>query len=59
MLLLGDGREHGGFGGVEGAGAASVHLSVHLQRLGDGGHGDLLGHLVNHLLGVALDNTSS
>lgn len=55
VLLLGDGREYGGLGGVEGAGPAPVHLSVHLQRLGHGGHGDLLGHLVNHLLGVALD----
>ena len=55
VLLLGDGRQHGGLGGVEGAGPAAVHLPVHLQRLGDGGHGDLLGHLVNHLLGVALD----
>ena len=59
MLLLGDGREHGRLGGVEGAGAAPMHLSVHLQRLRDGGHGDLLGHLINHLLGVALNNTSS
>ena len=56
LLLLGDGREDGGLGGVEGAGAAPVHLPVHLQRLGDGGHGDLLGHLVNHLLSVALDH---
>ena len=56
LLLLGDGREHGGLGGVEGAGAAPVHLPVHLERLGDGGHGDLLSHLVNHLLGVALDH---
>ena len=55
MLLLGDGRQYGGLGGVEGAGPAAVHLPVHLQRLGNGGHCDLLGHLVNHFLGVALN----
>ena len=59
VFLLGDGREYGGLGGVEGPGASAVHLTVHLQRLRHGGHGDLLGHLVNDLLGVALDKDQS